>query len=184
LAADEEGLRLVELPRVGAVGGSGGTATGVGRAARERGAPSAAQQALLAEWAAAMEAYFRGERLSWPTDEVPWDDLGLRPFERAVYQALLTVPAGETVSYGELAEMAGYPRAARAVGTAMAANPIPVVIPCHRVIRADGSLGRYGDDPEWKPRLLEHERAALRGRRPDGRRRDGSDEGPQGRAGR
>ncbi len=55
--------------------------------------------------------------------------------------------------------MAGFPRAARAVGTAMANNPIPVVVPCHRVIRADGSLGSYGDDPSWKPKLLEHERA-------------------------
>jgi len=58
---------------------------------------------------------------------------------------------------GTLAEMAGYPRAARAVGNAMASNPIPVVVPCHRVVRSDGSLGRYGDDPAWKERLLDHE---------------------------
>jgi methylated-DNA-[protein]-cysteine S-methyltransferase len=48
----------------------------------------------------------------------------------------------------------------------MAANPVPVIIPCHRVIRADGSLGNYGDDPEWKPRLLEHERAMMAGEAP------------------
>ncbi len=68
-------------------------------------------------------------------------------FEQAVYEALLSVPAGETVSYGELAEMAGYPRAARAVGNAMAANPIPIVVPCHRVIRSDGSHGQVRQRP-------------------------------------
>jgi O-6-methylguanine DNA methyltransferase len=110
-------------------------------------------------WVAELEAYFRGERMAWTAEEISLDTLVPEPFAHAVYVALLTVPAGETVAYGELAEMAGYPRAARAVGNVMAANPIPVVIPCHRVIRADGTLGNYGNDPAWKKRLLEHERA-------------------------
>ncbi len=67
------------------------------------------------------------------------------------------------MSYGELAEMAGYPRAARAVGNAMASNPIPIVVPCHRVVRSDGTLGNYGNDPTWKERLLEHERLHVAG---------------------
>ena len=119
------------------------------------------QESALERWASALAEYFQGERLCWDPAEIPWEELGVREFERAVYEALLAVPPGQTVSYGDLAEMAGYPRAARAVGSAMARNPVPVVIPCHRVIRSDGTLGNYGDDPEWKPRLLEHERAAV-----------------------
>lgn len=158
LAADEDGLRLVELPVVPArVAGAGEHRDG------QEGSfeVTLRQSEALSRWARALEEYFRGERLSWSAEDIPWEDLRVRPFERAVYEALLTVPPGETVSYGRLAEMAGHPRAARAVGTAMAANPIPVVIPCHRVIRSDGTLGNYGDDPDWKPRLLQHERSAL-----------------------
>jgi methylated-DNA-[protein]-cysteine S-methyltransferase len=109
-------------------------------------------------WTAGLESYFRGERLSWTLAEVPLDRLGVSGFARRVYTALLEVPAGTTVTYGELARMAGHPGAARAVGTAMAGNPVPIVVPCHRVVRADGSLGEYGDDPRWKPILLAHER--------------------------
>lgn len=115
---------------------------------------NAADRRALARWAAELEAYFRGKRLSWTAEEIPLDRLELRPFERRVYATLLQVPAGTTIGYGELAERAGFPRAGRAVGSAMAGNPIPVVVPCHRVIHADGSLGRYGNDDRWKARLL------------------------------
>jgi O-6-methylguanine DNA methyltransferase len=121
------------------------------------GGPNAADREALAFWVAGLEAYFAGERTTWTAAEVRLADMHIGEFERTVYQALLAVRAGETVSYGELAEMAGYPRAARAVGNAMAANPIPIVVPCHRVVRADGTLGNYGDDPAWKERLLLHE---------------------------
>jgi methylated-DNA-[protein]-cysteine S-methyltransferase len=121
------------------------------------GRPAAADADALRFWAAQLDAYFAGERTTWTPAEVPLAHLGLGCFEERVYEALLSVGPGETVSYGELAEMAGYPRAARAVGNAMAANPIPVVVPCHRVIRSDGSMGRYGKDPTWKERLLRHE---------------------------
>jgi methylated-DNA-[protein]-cysteine S-methyltransferase len=159
VAADEDGLRLVELPRVPA-----GVAGSRAQSQAQKGSSdlSLRQGAALERWVEALEEYFRGERLAWSTQDIPWEDLRVRPFERAVYEALLTVGPGETVSYGHLAEMAGHPRAARAVGSAMAANPIPVVIPCHRVIRSDGTLGNYGDDPDWKPRLLEHERSTLK----------------------
>ena len=114
-------------------------------------------RAVVAKWVDALEAYFRGERLSWTAEEIDLDRRETSSFRRAVYETLLSVRAGVAVSYGALAEMAGFPRAARAVGTAMAGNPIPIVVPCHRVIRADGSLGRYGNDPSWKERLLAHE---------------------------
>lgn len=106
------------------------------------------------EWACELEAYFKRERLTWSPDEVDLAHLGLTPFREAVYRALLAVRPGTVVTYGELAAAAGRPRAARAVGSAMAENPIPVVVPCHRVVRSDGSLGRYGDDERWKPLLL------------------------------
>jgi methylated-DNA-[protein]-cysteine S-methyltransferase len=115
-------------------------------------------RAALDRWTAELEAYFRAERLSWTAAEVGLDELGVPPFAARVYASLLAVPAAETVSYGRLAELAGHPRAARAVGTAMATNPIPIVIPCHRVIKSDGSYGNYGTDPGYKVRLLEHER--------------------------
>lgn len=112
----------------------------------------------LDKWRCELEAYFNGERLGWSQGEIPLDDLFTGEFERAVCTTLLSVPPACTVSYGALARMAGYPRAARAVGNVMAANPIPVVVPCHRVIRADGTMGKYGTEPAWKERLLSHER--------------------------
>jgi methylated-DNA-[protein]-cysteine S-methyltransferase len=120
--------------------------------------PSAAEDPLD-RWVRELEAYFRGGRRQWKLAELDLDALPVGDFARAVYRALLTVPPGETVSYGELATMAGHPRAARAVGSAMAANPLPLVIPCHRVVRADGSPGRYGDCDALKPYLLSLEGA-------------------------
>jgi len=79
------------------------------------------------------------------------------PFQLKVYAALREVPAGKTVTYGELAKRAGYPGAARAVGTAMKKNRLPIVIPCHRVVPASGGLGEYSAGVKWKRWLLEHE---------------------------
>ena len=73
-------------------------------------------EAALALWIVQLESYFRGERLAWTAGEVPLDALGAGAFHRAVYETLLSVPPAVTVSYGTLADMAGYPRAARAVG--------------------------------------------------------------------
>ena len=79
------------------------------------------------------------------------------PFRRAVLEKLREVPRGQTVSYGELAARAGNPRASRAVGSACARNPIPIVVPCHRVLPSTGKLGNYGGGPERKRALLELE---------------------------
>jgi methylated-DNA-[protein]-cysteine S-methyltransferase len=84
------------------------------------------------------------------------------PFRRAVLEKLREVPRGQTVSYGELAARAGNPGAARAVGTACARNPIPIVVPCHRVLPGTGRLGNYGGGPERKRALLELEGAQTR----------------------
>lgn len=114
--------------------------------------------AVLRRWIGELDQYFRGERLCWSLEEVNAEREGMGEFARRTTEALMVVPAGSTISYGALASLAGYPRAARAVGTLMATNVVPIVIPCHRVIRSDGSLGRYGRDSSWKELLLTHER--------------------------
>jgi O-6-methylguanine DNA methyltransferase len=76
------------------------------------------------------------------------------PFRKDVWNTLAKVPYGTTISYGELAKVAGHPGACRAVGGAMATNPIPLVIPCHRVINADGSIGHFTGGTELKRKLL------------------------------
>ncbi len=148
VTVQEGRLAGVELPPVA----GRGEAPGSGRLTLAR------DRVALARWVGELEAYFRGERLAWTAEEVPLAAMRIGPFARAVYSALLSVPPAVTVSYRDLAELAGVPRSARAVGNAMAANPVPIVVPCHRVIRSDGSLGNYGNNPAWKKRLLEHER--------------------------
>lgn len=93
-------------------------------------------------------------------------DLQGTAFQHRVWQALRAVPAGSTVSYAQIAQRLGVPRAVRAVGQAIAANPLAVVVPCHRVIRSDGSLSGYRWGVQRKQRLLELERAA--GPKPSG----------------
>lgn len=87
-----------------------------------------------------LEAYFAGERRAF---DLPLSPSGT-PFQIAVWQALGRVEYGRTASYGEIAAAIGNPRAMRAVGGAVGSNPIPVIIPCHRIICSDGSIGGYG----------------------------------------
>ncbi|MEW5774330.1 MAG: methylated-DNA--[protein]-cysteine S-methyltransferase [Thermodesulfobacteriota bacterium] len=102
-------------------------------------APSPGARAL----AAALEKYVAGEVPLWPS--LPLDFSGLSPFARDVLTALRDgVPHGATVSYGNLARMAGHPGAARAVGRVMGSNPWPLLAPCHRVVGSDGSLVGFG----------------------------------------
>jgi len=107
---------------------------------------------------AALSAYFSGEldRLS----EVAWRVAGT-PFQRKVWTALPKIRAGTTLSYGALASRLGMPKAMRAVGHANGSNPISVVVPCHRLIGADGSLVKYGGGLERKRWLLRHEGAEV-----------------------
>ena len=121
-----------------------------------------------ADWRAATEPfaaareqlgeYFAGERTGF--------DLPLRmdgpAFERSVWGALTEIPYGETASYGQIAKRIGLPDSARAVGVANARNPISVIVPCHRVIGADGRLTGYGGGLERKQFLLGHEAGAAR----------------------
>jgi methylated-DNA-[protein]-cysteine S-methyltransferase len=110
---------------------------------------------VLRETARQLAEYFAGERTDF--------DLPLRPhgtpFQQAVWTALRSIGYAETISYAELARRVGSPSASRAVGLANGRNPISVVVPCHRVIGADGSLTGYGGGLERKRLLLELERA-------------------------
>ncbi|KAA1250433.1 methylated-DNA--[protein]-cysteine S-methyltransferase [Mycobacterium simiae] len=109
-----------------------------------------------------LQAYFAGERTEFQIEL----DLQGTEFQQRVWQALLTIPYGETRSYGEIAEQIGAPGAARAVGLANGHNPIAIIVPCHRVIGANGKLTGYGGGIDRKQALLELEkrRASLTSR--------------------
>jgi methylated-DNA-[protein]-cysteine S-methyltransferase len=105
-----------------------------------------------------LDEYFAGRRRRF---EVALDRRLSHGYRLAVLEELSRVPYGETVSYKDLAERTGNPNASRAVGTAMATNPIPIVVPCHRVLRSGGALGGYGGGLDTKVWLLRHEGALL-----------------------
>jgi methylated-DNA-[protein]-cysteine S-methyltransferase len=137
VAGDAEAIRRISFPkngkRIGPEQGWERSARGpVGEAIRQ------------------LRDYFAGRRTGF--------DLPLAPegtaFQRAVWRQLQDIPYGGTISYGELARRVGNPKASRAVGTANGANPIPIVIPCHRVINADGKLGGFGGGLPIKQALL------------------------------
>jgi methylated-DNA-[protein]-cysteine S-methyltransferase len=139
LAGDREGLKIIGFPR-----GKGEVSTGADWELRSNCFLDAELQ--LAE-------YFDGRRQSF--------DLNLAPqgtdFQLAVLAALQTIPLGETRSYLDIAIQIGRPKAVRAVGAANGRNPLPIVIPCHRVIGADGSLTGFGGGLETKLFLLQLE---------------------------
>lgn len=131
---DGETLLWHELPS--------GTGTGIGASP-------------LNELAERLRSYFGGGRDSFADVAIELD--GYTAFQRAVVETLRSVPWGEVVTYGELAALAGYPNAQRAAGSVCAHNRFPLVVPCHRVIAANG-IGRYGaSGVEYKRRLLELE---------------------------
>ena len=104
-----------------------------------------------------LDEYFEGDRRDFDV-ELDWRLVA--GFRRSALEAVRDIPYGETAGYGEVAISAGSPGAARAVGTACATTPFSIVVPVHRVVRADGSLGEYGGRPEVKRFLLDLERAA------------------------
>lgn len=119
---------------------------------RQEGRPGMSRaEGTAADAARQISEYVRGERRSF---DVALDLEEGSPFRRRVLEELARVPYGETVSYGELAERCGRPGAARAVGNAVGRNPVPVVLPCHRVVRSDGTPGEYGGGRERKRQLL------------------------------
>jgi methylated-DNA-[protein]-cysteine S-methyltransferase len=140
VAGDEKGLHVVNFPKNGKPSLP---------EPHWREDPKHLQEALHQ-----LEAYFSGELKTFSLNLF----LKVRPFQKKVLTALRRVPYGETISYGKLAEKIGKPRASRAVGQANAKNPIPIVIPCHRVIGCNGKLTGFGGGIPIKQALLDLER--------------------------
>lgn len=156
LVLSAKGLRAVTAPRP-----DGEQAL---REAAELGATEPASEAEAGDLPRRLRAWARGEAADPSTGsgqglapQIDWD--GISGFRRAVMEETLRIPPGETRSYGWLAERVGSPRAARAVGRVMATNPMPFVVPCHRVVASDGSLGGYGAGLALKEALLRLEGA-------------------------
>jgi len=139
VAGDEKGLHLINFPKNGkpSLPESDWTEN-----------PKPLQEALLQ-----LDAYFSGKLKTFSLNLC----LDVRPFQKKVLTTLRRVPYGQTISYGKLAEKIGSPKASRAVGQANAKNPIPIVIPCHRVIGSNGKLTGFGGGISIKQALLDLE---------------------------
>jgi methylated-DNA-[protein]-cysteine S-methyltransferase len=148
LAASPDGLARVVLPTEDAEAVVGATAAA-------RGLRPVESPRRLAPAARELREYFAGRRRAFT---VPLDLFGATGFRLALLERMAEIEYGETVTYTELAARAGNPRAARSAGHACATNPIPIVVPCHRVLRSDGGLGGYGSGLEHKRLLLQLER--------------------------
>ena len=144
LAATEEGLVRVAFERQDHEAVLDQLASGTG--ARVRRAP-----ARLEEASREIEEYFAGRRRAF---DLPLDFRLARGFRRTVLFHLAEIGYGQTASYAAVAAAAGSPRAVRAVGTACATNPLPIVIPCHRVVRGNGTVGQYAGGADAKKALL------------------------------
>lgn len=108
-------------------------------------------QQWLTETTAALVCILSGKK---PGKLPPFDWSGATPFQQSVWRELLKIPGGKTKSYGEVAAVIGRPKSVRAVGGACGANPVPVLVPCHRVLAANGKLGGFSGGLDWKKRLL------------------------------
>jgi methylated-DNA-[protein]-cysteine S-methyltransferase len=145
VAGDDGGVRRIEFPKNGSPGRpeqdwQESMAGAVGEAARQ------------------LREYFGGRRKDF---DLPLAPDGT-PFQRNVWRHLQDIPYGETISYGELAKRVGNPKASRAVGAANGLNPLPIVIPCHRVIGSNGKLTGFGGGLPTKEALLTLEKAGSR----------------------
>jgi O-6-methylguanine DNA methyltransferase len=152
LGTSEKGLCWVELPGAAGRGFSGwlrAQAPGARLVEDEKVNRSAREQIV---------EYLEGDRIHF---ELPLDVRGT-PFQMAVYEQLLSIPYGETRSYADVARAIGRPAAVRATGTANGANPVALVVPCHRVIASGGGLGGYGGGLPLKRRLLAMESSRVR----------------------
>ena len=152
VAATERGVVKLSLPHHGAAEALEQIAAGVSPRVLE--AP-----ARLDPVRRELDSYFEGKLKRFETD-VDWTLA--RGFTAKVLHTVARIPYGKTLSYGEVAERAGNPRAFRAAGTACGANPVPLIVPCHRVVRAGGDPGNYGGGPGMKLALLEMEGALSR----------------------
>jgi len=140
VAGDEAGLRYISFPR--------------GKSPLRPDSTWKEDRNALGEATRQLHAYFEGALKAFSLTLAPRGT----PFQLSVLRALQKIPYGQTISYGELARRIGKPKASRAVGAANARNPLPIVIPCHRVIGSDGSLTGFGGGLDVKKALLALER--------------------------
>lgn len=145
LAASAEGLYRVKFPGEKA---AGTYSSGFRAKTEDKGR----EPLFLEDAAKRLIRYFSGRPTAF--HDLPFDWDGFTPFERKVLDQLAALEPCRLISYQELAHRSGHPGAGRAVGQVMRKNPLPVVIPCHRVVSADGGLGGYSKGLEWKRRLL------------------------------
>ena len=144
----EEGIRELRL---------GGAAPSP-REGKERGIAYVRRPSWTSAAEEALSAYLESRE---PLDAVVLDVEAGTAFQRRVWDASRRIPVGGVWSYGELARRIGVPGASRAVGNALGANPVPIVIPCHRVIQSDRGIGGFSSGLRWKRFLLEHERGQM-----------------------
>lgn len=147
--SSEDGLRRTTLP-------APSREEAVSRLGTTNGAVFSPQR--FAELERRYIAYFNGEKVSF-SDSLDFE--GATAFQRLVWKSAREIPSGETQSYTWLAGRTGKPAAARAVGQALGKNPLPIIVPCHRILAADGSLGGFSGGIEQKKRLLELEGVRL-----------------------
>ncbi|MCJ7594188.1 MAG: methylated-DNA--[protein]-cysteine S-methyltransferase, partial [Desulfobacterales bacterium] len=140
LGGDEAGLRVISFPK--------------GKGKIDPRPDWKEDRPFFEEAVRQLKAYFKGTLKVFSLELAPQ----CTPFQLSVLRALQEIPYGETVSYGELARRIGRPKASRAVGAANGANPLPIVIPCHRVIGSDGRLTGFGGGLDIKQALLDLER--------------------------
>jgi methylated-DNA-[protein]-cysteine S-methyltransferase len=143
LAGGPAGLIRVTLPRPDRLSAQTEVLAGLG--------PLEADKAAFGEVQDQFARYFRGEPVPF---DVALDERGLSAFTREIYQHCRAIPPGQVLTYQALAERAGRPGGARAAGRAMATNPWPIVVPCHRVVGSDGTLRGYGGGLPMKSALL------------------------------
>jgi methylated-DNA-[protein]-cysteine S-methyltransferase len=130
--------------------------TGVNLLKNANVAMQASTNKLITEACVQFDEYFAGKR---KTFDLPLSTKGT-PFQQSVWEQLQKIPYGKTISYSQLAKAINNPKACRAVGSANGKNPIPIIIPCHRVISSDGSLGGFSSGLDIKIRLLELEQTS------------------------
>ena len=152
VAASKVGLRRIVLPRP--------SQEVVLQLIREDFPKATGDPSFFSDLPQRLKRYLEGEPVSFD-DEL--DLAPATPFRRAVWEATRSIPYGETRSYSWVAHHIGKPRALRAVGQALAHNPVPIVVPCHRVVNKNGDLGGFGGGLDMKKRLLEIEALPRKG---------------------
>ena len=150
LAGSESGLALLTLPK--------SSREAVLAEIKEFAGDSVEDTSVFHDLTYRLQCYFEGEQVSF-TDSLNLS--GTTAFHRNVWNATRSIPYGETRTYAWVAQQIGTPRAYRAVGSALARNPIPIIVPCHRVVASNGKLGGFGGGLALKKRLLEMEAGRL-----------------------